>query len=138
MKCPRCNVDWCFICRMKTPETYGHFKSLFGCYGMQSGCGNYYFLILILMLLRLVIMPFIVYFTLMKRIMKFTWKCFNCCLDVSNDYDKNVLLFAPFIGLIVMPIMIVITVIACIPVMIWSILQILYSFSCRYIFCCCC
>lgn len=119
MKCPRCRVDWCFICRMKTPNSYGHFDSLFGCYGMQDGCGNYYFLILILMLLRLVIMPFIVYFVTMERIMKFIWKCFECCLAASDSHDEKIILMAPLTGLILMPFMIVIAVIASIPVMTW-------------------
>ena len=140
MSCPRCNVEWCFICRRKTPEYHSHFNSLFGCYGMQSNCGNYFFLILIILLLRLVVMPIIVFIVMLERIMRYTWICFRPCLKLQSEdhHDGNGFLMALLIGLIVMPIMILITIVVCIPVMTWQVISILYSFSCRYIFCCCC
>lgn len=141
MCCARCRTDWCWLCRMKTPDAYGHFDSLFGCYGMQDGCGNWYILVLLIMLLRLMILPFIVYFVVMQRLLENCglWKCFIPCLKaLSNDSDRGLFLTATLAGLIFMPIMIFIAIVASIPVVIWNTFKLLYSFSCRYIFCCCC
>lgn len=140
MKCTRCYTDWCWLCRMKTPQTYAHFDSLFGCYGMQDGCGNYYVLVLLLLLLRLLILPFIVYFVVMERLLKSgLWMCFGCCIFRDDDRrEEKYFMSSLLIGLIFMPIMLVIGIVASVPVVVWNALKVLYSFSCRYIFCCCC
>jgi hypothetical protein len=146
MCCARCRTDWCWLCRMKTPDAYGHFDSLFGCYGMQDGCGNWYVLVFVLMLLRLLILPFIVYFKVMKKLVENCglWRCFSPCKRARAnyyDYRKSQIaefLTVPLAGIIFMPFMIIIAIVASIPVVVWNALKLLYSFSCRYIFCCCC
>lgn len=139
MYCSRCNTDWCWLCRMKTPDGYDHFDSLFGCYGMMDGCGSYYFVILLIQLLYLAILPIVVFIEMLDKMKGFYGSCLSPCVKViKNDDEINLLSVSLLVGMFVLPFAVLVAAVVSVPVYIWQIYKILYSFSMRYIFCCCC
>lgn len=132
MTCNRCSKDWCWICRRVTDDPYGHFDpgAIFGCAGMQE-IPQSVILWTILLTLQLVLTPFIILGKLSYGLGSKT-ECFEY-ID-----DSSVPGVAFFVGIFLMPIMLIPTAIVTPIVIIYRLYVILSMLARHFLFCCCC
>ena len=92
MTCPRCNIDWCWICRTRILGD-NHYEKLnvFGCPGGQFGSTDQKSKLILIKFLQMIAIPFILFFVPLGM----TIACFvdSRCVRGCNCIIKLILFF---------------------------------------------